>query len=182
MVWTTDATIVIVLVLTVLTGLSQGFIRSVSSFGGLVAGLILGEWNYARLGLILVKFLHFDAIANTVAFILIAVVAMQVFSWLGGVLSRTVHKIGLGLLDRLAGAIFGFFKGALLVTLCILVTLAFFPRSEWLVKARLPRLFFGTCHLSMRTSPAELKARVLRSLKVLEEESPKWLHPGSGKA
>jgi membrane protein required for colicin V production len=43
-----DWAIVIVLALSVLGGLAQGFFRSVCSLGGLVAGLALAAWNYAR--------------------------------------------------------------------------------------------------------------------------------------
>jgi uncharacterized membrane protein required for colicin V production len=86
--------------------------------------------------------------------------------------------MGLGWLDRLAGGAFGFLQGILLVTLVILVAVAFFPRAHWLVEARLPRLFFGACHLSTRTSPEELADRVREGLRILEEESPRWMHPG----
>jgi membrane protein required for colicin V production len=175
-----DWAIVIVLLITVLQGLEQGIIRSVCSLGGLAAGLILAAWNYAWLGALIVHLVRFDALANTIAFLLIAILVMWLVGRLGGILSAAVHRIGLGCLDRIAGAVFGFFKGALLVTLCILVTLAFFPSSHWLSRARLPRRFFGVCHLSMRTSPAELKMRIQRGLDMLERESPQWLHPGSG--
>ena len=53
------------------------------------------------------------------------------------------HSIGLGCLDRIAGGSFGFLQGVLLVTLGILVTVAFFPQAHWLADARLPRYFFG---------------------------------------
>jgi membrane protein required for colicin V production len=99
----------------------------------------------------------------------------------GKILSKAFHYMGLGCLDRLAGAIFGFFQGALLVTLVILVTVAFFPRAQWLTEAKLPRLFFGACHLSAKMSPADLAQRVRLGLKALEEESPQWLHPGKDK-
>jgi hypothetical protein len=66
-----------------------------------------------------------------------------------------------------------------LVTLCILVAVAFFPQAHWLVESSLPRLFFGACHLSTHMSPAELAERVRAGLKILEQDSPMWLHPGS---
>jgi hypothetical protein len=63
----------------------------------------------------------------------------------------------------------------------ILVAVAFFPKTRWLAEAKLPRLFFGACHMSTDVSPAELAERVRHGLKMLEEESPGWLHPrGSG--
>ena len=86
--------------------------------------------------------------------------------------------MGLGCLDRLAGAAFGFFQGALLVTLIVLVAVAFFPQEQWLADAKLPRLFFGACHLSTHMTPAELADRIRQGLKVLEHESPRWMHPG----
>jgi uncharacterized membrane protein required for colicin V production len=91
-----------------------------------------------------------------------------------------MHQIGLGCLDKLAGGAFGFLQGALLVTVVILVAVAFFPKAHWLLDARLPRSFFGACHLSTHISPQELADRVRHGLTYLEEESPQWLHPNSG--
>ena len=58
-------------------------------------------------------------------------------------MAKTMHQMGLGCLDRLAGAVFGFLQGVLLVTLCILVAVAFFPQRAWLAEAGCRRLFFG---------------------------------------
>jgi uncharacterized membrane protein required for colicin V production len=101
---------------------------------------------------------------------------------LGNLLAKTLHQLGLGCLDRIAGAAFGFLQGALLVTLCILVSVAFYPRAHWLAEARLPRLFFGACHLSTRMSPHDLAQRVRAGLRTLEEETPVWLHPHDGRS
>jgi hypothetical protein len=88
--------------------------------------------------------------------------------------------LGLGCLDGLAGAIFGFFQGIILVTLGILVIVAFFPPARFLAEARLPRLFFGSCHLSASMSPHDLAERVREGLKELEEKTPVWMHPRQG--
>jgi hypothetical protein len=56
--------------------------------------------------------------------------------------------------------------------------LAFFPQAQWLQRAKLPSLFSGACHWSTHMSPAQLAARIRLGLKTLEEESPRWLHPG----
>ena len=96
---------------------------------------------------------------------------------IGVLLSRAFKKIGLGCLDSLAGALFGFFQGALLVTVCILITVAFFPDSEWLTQSRLPKYFFSACHLSTHISPSGLSALVREDLNRLERESPAWMHP-----
>jgi hypothetical protein len=66
------------------------------------------------------------------------------------------------------------------VTLCILVTVAFFPKADWLTQSRLPRQFFEACHISTHVTPQELAERVRQGLRTLELESPHWLHPNGG--
>jgi membrane protein required for colicin V production len=173
-----DWAIVIALALSVMGGLSQGFFRSICSLGGLFLGLAAAAWNYHAVASALMPLVHIQPVADTIGFILIALVVMVVANMVGSILARTLHQIGLGCLDRLAGGIFGLFQGALLVTLCILVTVAFFPGAHWLVESRLAKLFFGACHLSTQMSPTELADRVREGLRELEQASPYWLHPG----
>lgn len=173
-----DWIIVVILVAAVLGGLAQGFFRSAFGLGGLVLGLVLAAWNYDRFAPTIEHLVHSQKVANCISFLLIAVVVMGVAGILGSVLSKMFQKIGLGCLDRLAGAIFGFFQGALLVTVFILVTVAFFPETQWLTQSRLPRYFFGACHLSTHVSPSSLAEHVRLELNHLEQESPTWMHPG----
>jgi len=172
-----DWGIVIVLLLAIAGGFSQGFFRSVCALGGLLLGLAVAAWNYGRLAAWIMPVARVGALANAIAFVLIALVVMGLSDILGRVLAKALHSMGLGFLDRLAGGAFGFFQGVMLVTLVILVTVAFFPKAHWLERGRLPRLFFGTCHLSTRMTPAELAHRVRQELDMLEKESPGWLHP-----
>jgi membrane protein required for colicin V production len=174
-----DVIIVIVLILAVTNGFSHGFFRSVFGLGGLLLGLALAAWNYPRVAAIVLPLVRIDAVADAVGFLLIAVVVTGLASAAGSLVAKTFHQIGLGFLDRLAGGAFGLLQGALLVTLCILVTVAFFPKAHWLVEARLPRMFFGACHVTTHMSPADLAERVREGLKMLEKESPRWMHPHS---
>jgi membrane protein required for colicin V production len=174
----TDWTIVAVLALSIMGGLARGFFRSVCSLGGLLLGVALGAWNYALLARPLKPFLETDDASDIAAFLIIALVVMVVASIFGSLLAKAMEKVGLGCLDRLAGGIFGFFQGALMVTLIILVTVAFYPQARWLTDARLPRHFFAVCHLTTRLSPDQLAERVRRGLRALEGETPDWMHPG----
>jgi membrane protein required for colicin V production len=172
-----DWAILIVMALSVLAGLQQGFFRSFCSLGGLLLGLVLAAWNYARVAELLKPLVRIEPVADTIGFILIALFVMGLASLIGTVLAKALHKVGLGCLDSLAGAAFGLFQGALLVTLCIMAALAFFPKAHWLAEGKLPRHFFGACHLGTNMSPAELAKRVREGLKSLEDESPPWMHP-----
>ena len=65
-----------------------------------------------------------------------------------------------------------------IVVIGILVVVSFFPQTHWIADARLPRMFFGACHVSANITPAELGERVRSGLRAWEAESPHWMHPG----
>jgi membrane protein required for colicin V production len=172
-----DLAIVVVLAASVLGGIVQGFLRSACSVIGLVLGIALAVWNYAQLGMMFRPIVRLEAVANLIAFLIIALVVMALANLAGIMLKRTMSWMGLGCLDGIAGAIFGFFQGALLVTLCILVTVAFFPGARWPTQARLPQYFVGALHMSMHMSPSELSDKVRDGLRMLEHDSRQWTQP-----
>jgi membrane protein required for colicin V production len=152
-----DWVIVIIMAAAMIGGMSQGFFRS--------------AWNYGRVAKIFLPLVKLHAVADAIGFLLVALLVMAIFGILGAILAKAFRLIGLGCLDSLAGAIFGFFQGVILVTLGILALAAFFPDTQWLENARLPKLFFGACHLSTHVSPGELAHRVRDGLKILEHDS-----------
>lgn len=176
-----DWIIVVVVAAAVLGGIARGFFRSAFSLAGLVLGLALAAWNYWRLAAVLKPLVKSEQVANAIAFCVIAFAVMAVAAIIGALLGKIFEKVGLGCLDRLAGGLFGFIEGIVFVTLCILVTVAFFPQTQWLTEARLPRYFFGALHVSTRVTPSRLADRVRKELHALEEESPEWMHEGQRK-
>lgn len=176
-----DWIIVAVLAGAVLGGIARGFFRSAFSLAGLITGLILASWNYWRLAAVLRPIVHSAEGSNAIAFLIIALLVMVAAAILGVVLAKVFEKVGLGCLDRMAGALFGFFEGLVLVMVCILVTVAFFPRTQWLTEARLPRYFFGALHMSTHVTPSRLADRLRKELETLEAESPEWMHEEKGK-
>lgn len=173
-----DWAVVIILACAVLGGLVQGFFRSVCGLLGVVLGLVVAAWNYGKGAALILPLVRVPAVANTMSFLLIAIVVMALIGLIGNLLAKTFRLLGLGWLDGLAGAVFGFFQGVLLVVIGILVVVAFFPQAHWIADARLPRMFFGACHVSANVTPAELGERVRNGLRAWEAESPRWMHPG----
>ncbi|MGA8086863.1 MAG: CvpA family protein [Terracidiphilus sp.] len=171
-----DWIIVVVMAAAVLAGLARGFFRSACSLAGLIAGLALASWNYWRLAAVLKPLIHSVAVANAVAFLVIALLVMAIAAILGSILAKLFEKVGLGCLDRLGGAVFGFVEGIVFVTVCLLVTVAFFPETVWLTEARLPRYFFGALQISVHVTPSRLGDRVRKELQTLESESQQLIH------
>jgi membrane protein required for colicin V production len=176
-----DWVIVLILAGAVLAGIARGFLRSVFSLAGLVVGVTLASWNYWRIAAILRPMIHSDQVADAVGFLIIALVIMAAAAIIGSLLAKFFEKVGLGCLDRMAGAIFGFVEGFLFVMLCILVTVAFFPQTEWLTQARLPRYFFGALHVSVQVTPPRLSERVRKELQTLQSKSAEWINEEKNK-
>jgi membrane protein required for colicin V production len=176
-----DWIIVVVVAAAVLGGIARGFFRSAFSLAGLILGLASASWNYWRVAAVLKPLVKSVEVADAIAFLAIAFFVMAVAAILGALLAKMFEKVGLGCLDRMAGGVFGFAEGVVFVTLCILVTVAFFPQTQWLTEARLPRYFFGALHVSTRVTPERLAERVRKELHTLETESPEWMHEGSSK-
>jgi membrane protein required for colicin V production len=171
-----DWVIVVIIAGAVIGGIARGFFRSAFSLGGLVIGLVLAAWNYWRLAEVLRPLVHSIEVANAIGFIVIALVVMILAAITGSLLAKVFQKVGLGCLDRFAGAIFGSFQGILFVLVCILVTVAFFPQTAWLTEARLPKYFFGALHVSTHVTPDRLAERIKEELRKLQSESPSWMH------
>jgi membrane protein required for colicin V production len=172
-----DIVIVLVILLSAIQGFRSGIITAVASLIGLIGWIILASWQYPRFVGVFIPALRSEALSDAVAFALVALVVMLVAGLLGWLLKRLIHGIGLGWLDRFTGLLFGLLRGALLITLCIVVLAAFYPDTRWLENAQLAKYFMGTADFTSYMTPDELKAKILNGLHVIEKYSPNWLHP-----
>jgi membrane protein required for colicin V production len=172
-----DLIILAVLLASVLGGMAQGFFRGACALLGLAFGILLASWNYARVAAVFKPIVRIETIADAIGFLLIALLVMAVAAVVGIVLKRAFAWMGLGCLDTLGGAFVGLLEGMLLVTLGIMVTVAFFPQAAWLSEARLPRMCFGALHLSAHMSPGELGEKLREGLATLEHDSRKLVNP-----
>ena len=88
MVWI-DWVIVIVMAVSVISGLAQGFFRSACGLAGLVIGLEVASWNYARVSALLMPIFSRQSLSPDAAgSILIAVLILAVFAIIGALLAK----------------------------------------------------------------------------------------------
>ena len=172
-----DVVILILIVMSAVAGFRSGLIRSIFSLTGLILGIVIASWNYKRIADERMPLLHSRPLSEAIWFCLLALGVMLAAGLIGLLVKKVVHGIGLGWLDKLAGLVFGFLRGAVLVTLCIVTLAAFFPDTHWLGDAKLAKYFLGSAHLTTNMTPNELKHKILDGLRVLETDAPKWLHP-----
>jgi membrane protein required for colicin V production len=172
-----DLAIIIVLAIAAIVGLVQGFVRSLSGLAGLVLGLSMACWNYHRPGAVLVPLVHSERLADAIGFVAIWLTVMLIIGFLGAVLAKGLRFLGLGWIDMMAGAGLGLLEGAGLVTICMIVSIAFFPKSQWMAGSRMPPMFFSFCDQAMNLSPDDLAKRVRDGLASLEAHTPAWMKP-----
>lgn len=172
-----DLIIMILLAVSAVVGLFQGFVRSLSALAGLALGLTLACWNYHRPAAVLLPMVHSHALANAIGFVVIALTIMLLLGFVGAVFAKALRFLGLGWIDMMGGAAFGLLEGAGMVIICIIVTIAFFPKSEWVAESRLTPMFFSLCDQVMEMSPGDIAKRVRAGMAEIQAHSPPWLRP-----
>ena len=155
----------------------RGIIRVLFSFVGLIAGIVLASWYYPTLANRLASFISSLAAAEIAAFLLIAISTMVLIGLLGRLVSRTARAVGLGIPDRLLGALFGFARGCLLGVAVMMAVAAFMPRSLWISESRLLPYFLDGAHAVSFVVPEDLQRRILHGAEELKHKAPDWIKP-----
>lgn len=125
-----DWIIAITLAVSTVTAFMSGLVRSLFSLAGLLLGVLVAAWYSPRLAEYFRGDINPFALARAVAFVLILIVVYVVAALLGRLLRGAFKAVGLGFLDRLGGAAFGFVRGTLLLAAMILPFGAFLQHFE----------------------------------------------------
>ncbi len=117
-----DIVLVVFLILSAIHGFSKGFVEELA---GLVA-LILGIWAAIHFSDIVARFLTENLhitfqYLSVVAFLLTFIVVVILVHLIGSFFNKLVHSVALGFLNRLAGLVFGVIKGALILSMILVI-------------------------------------------------------------
>ena len=106
----------------IVRGLMSGFIRSLSVFVGLILGITLAQTYAADLSPTIQEWFTLSARqCLSIAYVTIFVAVMIVVAIIARILDKFLHLILLGWLNKLLGAIFGFFKWAIILSFFVMV-------------------------------------------------------------
>jgi membrane protein required for colicin V production len=174
-----DLLIIVVLVVSVVSAFVKGFFVEVFSLAGVILGLFIAAANYGALAPWILRIIQNRQAANLIAFLLIALLVMLLAGIAGRLCRGLFRQVGLGIVDRLLGAVFGFVKGCIVVTLVLMGVVAFLPRQNWLVTSRLAPAFLSAAHGGSHVVPFVLGEEIRQGLEALRMAPPNWLKPGS---
>jgi membrane protein required for colicin V production len=153
----------------------RGLVRESLSLFGLIAGVLLAAWNYARLASPLGAFISNSAVANVTAFLLIAIGIMIAATIAARMIHTTAHAIGLGFFNRLGGAAFGFLRGCLIGVAILTAISAFLPGTEWVKNSRLAPYFLAGAHAVSFVVPHDLEQLILDGAAQIKHNAPDWI-------
>ncbi|MBW4026564.1 CvpA family protein [Acidipila rosea] len=177
-----DWVIAVFLLVSVLSAAKKGFFLEAFSLAGLVLGLMLASWNYTKLLPWVSAWVRPIAVAEMVCFVGIALVVMLVAGLAGRLVRWAVRSVGLGWADRFAGAVFGFLKGCVLITLAVVAMAAFMPQASWLGQSKFVPYFLSAARQTAIVTPEELGKRIRQGVSLIQNVQPGWLKPDEGPA
>jgi len=164
-----DIVIIGIAVLSVIYGLSKGFVKEVF----LILQILLPFLIALRMSIygqrIVQTAIHDETFSSAAGFIGMLLVAGIVIWILGSLLSKTIHYVGLGKVDRVLGGIFGILKAGLISGIICIFILTFLPHGERYLRDSIfaPKALFLT-HKAVSLLPTDLKEKFTENLRQLK--------------
>jgi membrane protein required for colicin V production len=138
-----DAIIVIILILSLVTGFINGFVKEVAS----LAALILGIWGAIKFSAFTAEKLYdyFDMTGRyvgVIAFIVTFGIIVVIIHFVGILADKIIDAVSLGFINRLLGIVFGLIKSVLIMSVFFSVLNAIDARNSFLPKTTIEQSKF----------------------------------------
>ncbi len=157
-----DIIVVAIIGLSALFGFIRGFLREVLSIGAWIVAGFATYFGLPNLRPFARQYISHELIADVATGVAIFLVVLVVASVISHVITRRVRQSSLGALDRSLGILFGIARGAVIVSVALLICDNFYApdnRPQWLKDARtLPVVEIGA-DLVRQFVPASVAAQ-----------------------
>lgn len=117
-----DYSVLAIIGLSVILSIMRGMVKEVLSILGWIAAFYVGKTYTSQLMPLMPLDIPSESLRILAAFVVLFLATLLLSTLLAIAVSTVFKKVGLGWLDRMLGALFGMFRGLLIV--CILVFLA----------------------------------------------------------
>ena len=148
-----DIVIIVVLAVSVFSGLKTGFIKMLFGVVGIIVGIVLaGRFADDFAGVL--AFIPSDW-AHVAAFAIILIAVMIVAAILGAVLSKLISLVLLGWVNRLAGALLGLFVGAFFMGAILSIWINYLGPSETVSNSALANFLLDKFPIALGLLPSQ---------------------------
>lgn len=134
-----DIIVVAIIGLSALFGFVRGFLREVLSIGAWIVAGLATYFGLPYLRPFALQYISHELIADVATGVAIFLVVLVVASVISHVITRSVRESALGPLDRSLGILFGIARGAVIVSVALLICDNFYApdnRPQWIKDAR----------------------------------------------
>jgi membrane protein required for colicin V production len=116
-----DYAVLTIMAISVLIGIVRGFVRELIALMSWVVAFIVAQHFTSAVAPWLDRFITSPWLRTVIAFIGLLLASLLVMSLIAFLLSRIVKSSGLGLTDRILGAVFGVARGLAMVLIAVLI-------------------------------------------------------------
>lgn len=167
-----DILLAIVIGSSIVTGFLGGFARVGIGFIASVCGMLFGFWFYwIPADWFRKRMTTSVTVANLCGFFAVLFAFVLAGTLIGKLLAKLFKWTGLGWLDRLMGAAFGFVRGGLLAIAMVAVLLAFAskPLPNWMVDSKILPYAIDASNVCAALAPAAVKDAFRDSMRDIEK-------------
>jgi membrane protein required for colicin V production len=138
-----DATIVVILIISMVMGFINGLVKEVAS----LAALILGIWGAIKFSAFTAEKLYdyFDMsgqYVGVVAFLITFGIIVVIIHFIGIIVNKIVDAVALSFVNRLLGIVFGLLKSVLIMSVLFVVLNSIDARKSFLPKDTIEESIF----------------------------------------
>ena len=172
-----DAVAIVIVIVSTLMALARGFMRELATLGAFIAAIAAAFFARKYFVDQLSSLLPPDSpewMPDAIIFVIVFLLVYIAVAWFGANLSKTIQGVdGIGLLDRVAGGLFGFARGGVVLVFFVYLLNLAMDRDqipEFVTQARTyPLIAAGANYLSDRAP--ELAERSKQSYDLDAERS-----------
>jgi len=166
-----DWVILVIVLVSILLAVAQGFFFEIFSLAGVVVGYVVASWSYHSVAPWFVPYVKNLWVADAAGFLVIFVLIVA----LAGVIARlarwAIQEVGLRWFDRLLGGVFGALRGALVVMVVVMAMASFSPTSPSLQSSEFAPYFLVLGRGAMWLSPTEFRMKFCAGLDELRKRN-----------
>ncbi|HXM46028.1 MAG TPA: CvpA family protein [Bryobacteraceae bacterium] len=169
-----DITLAVMLIVSVVSGLKLGFVRTAIGLLSSILALVFGLHYYRAVAVTLRPYISQTLVADLAGFLIVFVGITILGEVVTGILARFVHSTDLVWLDRALGGAFGVVRGFLFGAIAIWLIMALMPVPPKLVlsESRLAPCVMDVARRVADASPDEVKRTFRQSYRELNRVLP----------
>jgi membrane protein required for colicin V production len=175
-----DWGIVVIVVISILLAVAQGFFFEIFSLAGAVVGYVIAAWSYKSIAPWFLPYVKNEWIADGAAFLFIFICIVIVAGIAARLARWAVQEVGLRWFDRFLGGAFGAIRGALVVMAIVMAIASFTPASPLLDRSQLAPYFLVLGRGAMWLSPSEFRMKFRAGLDELRKRNSSESSKDSG--